>query len=95
MLQVPKGNWVDASTILQANPGIGGTEYLIMLVSMLLSCRDNGLCIRLYMTRKQHNMPKELSCFIVSDIAEAISHAEEEDFDCLVVKHDAEYVQRD
>ena len=86
---------VDASTILQANPGIGGTEYLIMLVSMLLSCRDNGLCIRLYMTREQHNMPKELSCFIVSDIAEAISHAEEEDFDCLVVKHDAEYVQRD
>ena len=86
---------VDASTILQANPGIGGTEYLIMLVSMLLSCRDNGLCIRLYMTRKQFNMPKELSCFIVSDIAEAILHAEEEDFDCLVVKHDAEYVQRD
>ena len=59
---------VDASTILQANPGIGGTEYLIMLVSMLLSCRDNALCIRLYMTREQHNMPKELSCFIVSDI---------------------------
>lgn len=85
---------VDASSLLQGNPGIGGTEYLIMLVSMLLSCRDNGLLIRLYMPKQQKNMPKDLACCIVSDISEAISHAEEDGFDYFIVKHDADYVLR-
>ena len=39
---------VDCSRSLESNPGIGGTEWLIIVVSTLLSRRNNNLSITLY-----------------------------------------------
>lgn len=86
---------IDTSSLELGNPGIGGTEYLILLVSFLLSCRDNGIEVRLYMRKKQHGLPDNLSFFVVDSIEDAISHAEKENYNAFVLKHDAAYIKKD
>jgi len=50
----------DCSKIEIGNPGLGGTEYLIILVATLLSKRDNDISIKLY-GNYRGILPKELS----------------------------------
>lgn len=40
----------DYSNIQHGNPGIGGSEYMLLLIAYYLSYRSNGLYIRLYVT---------------------------------------------
>ena len=81
----------DCSKALESNPGIGGTEWLIIAISTLLSERDNGLDITLF-TTSQANLPVGLKNVIVKDLSEAIVVADSAKVDYLVVKHLAENI---
>lgn len=81
----------DCTRVLEGNPGIGGTEWLIVAISTLLAQRDNNLDVTLY-TTCQANLPVGLNNIIVSDLSDAITVADSEKVDYLVVKHLADNV---
>lgn len=83
---------VDCSRVLESNPGIGGTEWLILVVSTLLSKADNGLTVRLFATTAG-TFPKELKYEIVNDLSEAIRRSNNDDY--LVFKHDVININKD
>lgn len=43
---------VDLSNILRANPGMGGSEHMILCIAYLLSMRVNGIEVLLYSKTK-------------------------------------------
>lgn len=85
---------VDASEVKHGNPGIGGTEYLILLVASLLSERNNGLKIKLFMKRNQ-NIPASIDYEIVDSLKGTINRCEQNRIDALVFKHDATNITDD
>lgn len=77
-------NSIDCSTITEGNPGLGGSEYLIILVPTLLSMRYNDIDVTLY-TNYQGELPKELHsipCDTIHDFASQCS-LNKEDY-CVV-----------
>lgn len=79
---------VDCRGILEGNPGIGGTEYMFIVVAYLLSVRDNDLDVMSYVT-SEGKFPEGYGYEVVTDFLDAVAHASAEGFDCLVFKHDA------
>lgn len=77
---------IDAYDLDKGNPGIGGTEYLFLLISSKLSERSNGLEVILYLTHNQV-LPRSIKVSVVSSLEESIRHCENEGVDYLVVKH--------
>ena len=61
----------DCSNALDANPGIGGTEWLFIVVPTLLSDRKNDIDVCLYTTMPGH-FPSELQTTVVKDVSDAI-----------------------
>ena len=61
---------VDCRNLLAANPGIGGSEYLILLAATLLSKHDNDIKVTLYV---QEDFLYKLD--VHTEIAENLSHA--------------------
>lgn len=84
---------VDASHIADGNPGMGGTEYLILLMSYLLSTRDNNIQVHLYTTRAQ-KLPSEINYRVVEDIDHAISLAQQNETEYFIAKHDVEFITK-
>lgn len=82
---------VDCTEILQGNPGIGGTQYMIIVISYLLSLRNNGLDIKTF-SNSEGIFPPEYRYSVVQDFSEAVEQASEEGFDCLIFRHDAELI---
>ena len=83
---------VDCSDILSGNPGIGGTEYMIITVSHLLATRQNGLNIKTF-TLRQATFPREYAYEVVKDFTSAVKKAAEEGFEYFVFKHDANLIR--
>lgn len=83
---------VDCSDILSGNPGIGGTEYMIITVSHLLATRQNGLNIKTF-TLRQATFPREYAYEVVKDFTSAVRKAAEEGFEYFVFKHDANLIR--
>ncbi len=83
---------VDVTVPEKGNPGIGGTEYLFILVSSMLAKRDNGIQIKLWLTHKQ-SLPTFVPTSVVNDLPEAIQQAEAEGYDSFVLKHDVGVIQ--
>ena len=81
----------DCSKALDCNPGIGGTEWLFVVVSSLLARRDNDIDVVLYTTRSG-SFPEGTRNVVVSDLPEAIRKADAAGFDYLVVKHLADNI---
>lgn len=81
----------DCSKVLDGNPGIGGTEWLIIAISTLLAKRDNNIEVVLY-TTCHTSLPDGLNNAIVNDLSEAIAVANSDNVDYLVVKHLAENI---
>lgn len=73
---------VDLSSFLQANPGIGGTEYVVLLVAWLLKEEYE---ITLYANEPIIGID-DLKTIIVDDVKDAVRKAEE-DQDVLIVKY--------
>lgn len=82
---------VDCSTILDANPGIGGTECMIITVATLLAQRNNDIEAKLFTTH-DGIFPASLSYKVVADFAHAISYAEENKYEYFVFKHDVQHI---
>lgn len=85
---------VDCSNILKGNPGIGGTENMFYVISTLLSCRDNDLEVKLFVTAAQE-LPKVVNFEIVDNLSSCIRKSEDDEFDFLVIKHDVENIYND
>lgn len=82
---------VDCSCILEGNPGIGGTECMIVTISSLLAMRTNGIEMML-LTMTDGIFPKYLNHTVVNDFREAIEYAEKNEYEYLVFKHDVEHI---
>lgn len=83
---------VDCSDILSGNPGIGGTEYMIIVISYLLATRNNGLNVKTF-TRKHGHFPDGYNYEVVGDFISAVNKAVEEGFDYFIFKHDASLIK--
>ena len=77
---------VDCSNVLNGNPGIGGTEWLFIVVSTLLARRSNEIDVTLY-TTKSGQFPVEVPTKIVKDLSEAIVLSDSDNIDYLIIKH--------
>ncbi|MCF0178276.1 MAG: glycosyltransferase family 4 protein, partial [Bacteroidales bacterium] len=77
--------------ILDSNPGIGGTEYLIIAVATLLSNRNNDIDVTLY-TQAEAILPDGLRHIAVGDISAAQEKAIREGIDALIFKHNADFI---
>lgn len=85
----------DFTKICNGNPGVGGSEYMIVLIATLLSQRDNGISVRL-LTEKDGLFPQVLEYEIVGDIASAIHRADcDGTFDYFIFKHNREAIEHD
>ena len=73
----------DFSGLLYGNPGVGGTEYEILLVSYLLETRDNGLDVCL-LTKNEMTLP-HLHYHKVGDVDGLCSYCKVNNIDVLVI----------
>lgn len=79
-------NCRDFRDIEKGNPGIGGSEYMILLISYLLSIRENGIHVRLYVSKTGMFNPKvEVMC--VGDMEASAHHASDDGFVRFVFDH--------
>jgi len=76
----------DLCNIERGNPGIGGSEYMILLISYLLTIRDNGIHVRLYVSKKGKFHPK-MEVMSIGDIEVSAHHASDEGFERFVFDH--------
>ena len=76
----------DFTNLLKGNPGIGGSEYMILLMSYLLSVRNNGIQVRLY-AAKQGRFNQSVDVIVIDDIESAARHASENGFERFVFDH--------
>lgn len=76
---------VDCRNVKEGNPGIGGTEYLFLLISLLLTERDNGITVTLLNT-KQGLVADCLNVRLVKNIYEAYEYADTHGYDFFVFR---------
>lgn len=79
-------NSVDCSNIVNANPGLGGSEYLLILVSTLLSERYEDLQITLY-SNYRGILPKVLTSVACKSFPEFVKKAQQNAEDYCVVNY--------
>lgn len=77
---------VDCTNIVHSNPGIGGSEYLILAITTLLSQRDNDIDIILYV-HKPAVLPNSLNYNVIDSLEDAIKNAIKKKIDVLVVDY--------
>lgn len=80
---------LDCRRIMEGNPGIGGTEYMNLLVSYLLTIRDNGIEVIFY-TTVAGLFPVELHTEVVRDLKDAVLDADKREFDYILFNCDAQ-----
>lgn len=79
---------VDCSSIVDGNPGIGGTEYLFYLTAYLFKkTYKEEFDVRMLVTTRCI-IPTDMSFEVVKDKKSAIIQAINKDFDVLVVKYE-------
>lgn len=83
---------VDCSNIILGNPGIGGTQYMILLVATLLNQRDNGIDIILY-TETDGRFPQGLNYLVTGNFYDTVTVANKEDITYLVFRHNASLIK--
>lgn len=77
---------IDYRNLSAGNPGIGGAEYAITSVASLLSVRNNGLAIVLYV-QQEDLFPEGLQVVHINNLESAVERAIEQDVDVLVVDY--------
>lgn len=76
---------VDCRDIESGNPGIGGTEYLFLLISTLLTKSNNDIDITVFNTSKGC-VPECLEVQIFNSINDAYLYADSNDYDYFVFR---------
>ena len=82
---------VDCRRIVDGNPGIGGTEYMNLLISYLLTIRDNGIEVIVY-TTAAGLLPVELHTEVVPDLKYAVLDADKKECDFLIFNCDTQNI---
>lgn len=82
---------VDCRNIVISNPGIGGTEYMMFLISYLLTARDNGINVVLVSTAKAI-VPDVMKNIVVNDIYQGYQFAKDTKCKYFIYKHVADYL---
>lgn len=82
---------IDCRNVLNGNPGIGGTEYMIILISYLLSIRDNDIDVVL-ISSSEGIYPAGLRCQNAKDIYGGYDVARREGCIYYIYKHVPELV---
>lgn len=77
---------VDFTRLLDGNPGVGGSEYLIVLTAWQLAVRDNGLEVTLFVDR-EGAFPQGLKTYTVKEANDALEKANEKEIDIFVIDH--------
>ena len=81
----------NASSLISGNPGLGGTEYMVMLISYLLQERNNDIDVIML-----SSCGEEIEGFKTTkytpNIKEAISLCEKEGVDYLIFCHDSKFI---
>lgn len=74
----------DFTTIFDGNPGVGGTQYSLMCIVSLLSERENGIEVTLFVD-KMIELPYKVNCLVVENLKNAVEKAEIEGAKYLIV----------
>jgi len=77
--------------LVNGNPGLGGSEYMVLLVASLLQKRENDIDIQVYTTGDVF-IPGIERVIAVSDFAEAVSSADKAMQDYLIFCHDSQLI---
>ena len=73
----------DCTRVAESNPGIGGTQYLIILIATELAKRNNGIDVILYAQCKGI-LPQDAEIRLASTEEEAILDADKMGIDIFV-----------
>lgn len=84
--------YLDFSNIEYGNPGIGGSEYMIVLMAHLLNKRQNNI-YSIILATHDSTFPKGLDVKKVKNLHDAINIAEKEKLDYLTFKHLTQYIR--
>jgi glycosyltransferase involved in cell wall biosynthesis len=76
---------VDTRSVLEANPGIGGSEYEILCISHLLTTRNNNIDVLLYV-ESEGVFPK-VKYKVVEDLNECTQDCIKESVDVLILDY--------
>lgn len=83
---------VDYTNIVSGNPGIGGTEYMIVLIAYLLSIRNNGIQVQLY-SEIEGKFPKGLNYTVAENLQQAIFLSEHsQQCDYFIYRHNPQAI---
>lgn len=74
---------LDCRRIMEGNPGIGGSEFVKLIISYLLSTRDNGIEVTVF-TVSKGIFPEEIVQKQVSNLTEAVMVADANNVDYFV-----------
>lgn len=78
---------VDFREVLNGNPGVGGSEYMIAIIATMLSLRENGIDVVLYV-QKEGLFDKGICTRVALDLRKCIDSCNECGVDYLFFKHD-------
>lgn len=82
---------IDLRQVRRGNPGVGGSEYMIALISQLLSVRDNGIEVTLY-AQAEGMLPEGVNVVLVDDLRACIAHCCQQKIAYLFFKHVAGFI---
>lgn len=77
---------IDITQLPFGNPGIGGTEYLFLLLAYLLTRRDNGIDVTLFIEFTPIKPLENVNSLMVKDFYDAVEIADNNHFDYLVYR---------
>ena len=80
---------MDCTDIDSGNPGIGGTEYMIIALAYHLSIRQTKHEI-LLLAQNDTLLPKKCHVLKINDIIDALAKSKHEKVDCLIVQNSPE-----
>ena len=84
---------IDCTNLTNGNPGIGGTEYAILLVTDWLSRMKQNIYLTLY-ARSARNLPESINVIICNDVTEALTKSVKNKDDIFVLRFEPDYLQR-
>lgn len=84
---------IDCTDLKSGNPGIGGTEYAILLVTEWLSKEKKDISLTLY-ARSAQNLPESINVSVCNDITDALIKSVDNGDEIFVLRFEFGYFQR-
>lgn len=77
----------DAASLISGNPGIGGTEYMVLLIAYLLQERNNGIDVTV-LSSGTDSIAGIRQTVHVENFSDAVRHCDDNEMDYMVFCHD-------